>query len=700
MKVRLLSKQFSIDKRRPKLAGQHKCKDNEDQLDKLVRPQYRGRRTDLKKTNQTDTNNTFKKMKGSDVGQGKICRQDFPEYNDSQKSCEELQLSYTGEKKYARNVDQKPDTPNPASPQKPQLQKLKPPGSAVWEKINQELQLIGLQAKRAQSNQSFFAAIADQLWGEEEQFQHVFYMIYECIRQRYREIQPSFSISEIHAYLEKLRGPEDINIGVIEMMAASIAFRVNICIYRYKKSPFLLQNYPKNNYVLNLSFHGYNKFGSIRKLNGFWPVQKITQELIYLYANLYEKQFEQDEIIQKQHIQQQKIFKKRENTRTTKKGIKEEGQQYIGIESLNHTLKKLGVRQKLILADGNCFFRALADQLQGAEAHHQFFRRKIMDYVEQNQNQFGPFIVNCTFKAYVKRKKKDGVWGGLIELQAASELFKVNICIFEEGKPARVLSNFDDTGSNTIYVSYNGAHYNSIRRLDDYGHGRVKPIKLNLLDQSQSRRDVQQKHEDDLEKIRAALQQTRNINQLQENDQMETEISEDDKQKDTSDENQTENNTLDNSQTDLGSSADYKGDTESQDDLQEKQKKNNVQQNSSKTRNSWINSQQNSKLEKKTREDKVLRYLCFNIIVQVYFLFVLQFLQDIKISSVQYLFFVYQQILSNDEFLLANVFVLRHLPKNKFQVQSTGDDQRNNNQILQQNEDMRIQEIKQYMVEL
>jgi OTU domain-containing protein 3 len=67
--------------------------------------------------------------------------------------------------------------------------------------------------------------------------------------------------------------------------------------------------------------------------------------------------------------------------------------------------------------DGNCLFRSVADQIEGNENNHYFYRTSAIDYMEENQDHFKFFIEDDrSFEDYIKEMKKDGIWGGNLEI--------------------------------------------------------------------------------------------------------------------------------------------------------------------------------------------------------------------------------------------------------------------------------------------
>lgn len=55
-------------------------------------------------------------------------------------------------------------------------------------------------------------------------------------------------------------------------------------------------------------------------------------------------------------------------------------------------LSKLGLELRDITGDGNCCFRALSDQMQGTEAHHLDYRKRVCQYMRQSREEFEPFV--------------------------------------------------------------------------------------------------------------------------------------------------------------------------------------------------------------------------------------------------------------------------------------------------------------------
>ncbi|KAI5684525.1 hypothetical protein M9H77_05753 [Catharanthus roseus] len=148
--------------------------------------------------------------------------------------------------------------------------------------------------------------------------------------------------------------------------------------------------------------------------------------------------------------------------------IKKDGKQ-ADISEFRAQLDALGLKVIQITADGNCFFRALADQLEGNEEEHEKYRKMVVQFIMKNREMFEPFIEDeVPFDEYCGSMEKDGTWAGHMELQAASLVTRSNICIHRHMSPRWYIRNFDNHEAKMIHLSYHdGEHYNSVRSKED-----------------------------------------------------------------------------------------------------------------------------------------------------------------------------------------------------------------------------------------
>nr|BAJ53192.1 JHL03K20.1 [Jatropha curcas] len=157
--------------------------------------------------------------------------------------------------------------------------------------------------------------------------------------------------------------------------------------------------------------------------------------------------------------------------------VKKRGKQ-TDITQFRAQLDALGLKIIQVTADGNCFFRALADQLEGSEEEHGKYRRMAVQYIMKNREMFEPFIEDdVPFDEYCKSMEKDGTWAGHMELQAASLVTRSNICIHQNMSPRWYIRNFEQHGACMVHLSYHDEeHYNSVRSKEDPCDGPARPI--------------------------------------------------------------------------------------------------------------------------------------------------------------------------------------------------------------------------------
>ncbi|KAK9012937.1 hypothetical protein V6N11_040967 [Hibiscus sabdariffa] len=157
--------------------------------------------------------------------------------------------------------------------------------------------------------------------------------------------------------------------------------------------------------------------------------------------------------------------------------VKRQGKQ-ADISQFLAWLDALGLKIIKVTADGNCFFRALADQLEGDEEQHGKYRSMVVQYIMKNREMFEPFIEDdVPFDEYCQSMEKDGTWAGHMELQAASLVTHRNICIHRHMSPRWYIKNFDDRATHMVHLSYHDEeHYNSVRSKEDPCNGPAIPI--------------------------------------------------------------------------------------------------------------------------------------------------------------------------------------------------------------------------------
>ena len=158
-------------------------------------------------------------------------------------------------------------------------------------------------------------------------------------------------------------------------------------------------------------------------------------------------------------------------------------QRLLELETINATLAKDQLRVKEIVSDGNCLYRAVADQLVFVRAAEQpsfeELRRRAAAYIEAHAEDFAAFV-ECEagsqeFRDYVAgvaRSSGDTVeWGGQVEIMAMCAVLQRTMLVFAASAPLVVMGQeFQAEGGGELRLAYHkhyfslGEHYNSVEK--------------------------------------------------------------------------------------------------------------------------------------------------------------------------------------------------------------------------------------------
>lgn len=99
------------------------------------------------------------------------------------------------------------------------------------------------------------------------------------------------------------------------------------------------------------------------------------------------------------------------------------------LDDLGSELAAFGLRIKTVEGDGNCFFRAVADQL-GPPADHVALRAQCVSFMQVHREAFEPYLEDdekfehyCDRMARVRPGTTPSVWGPLATTHAATRSF-------------------------------------------------------------------------------------------------------------------------------------------------------------------------------------------------------------------------------------------------------------------------------------
>jgi len=125
-----------------------------------------------------------------------------------------------------------------------------------------------------------------------------------------------------------------------------------------------------------------------------------------------------------------------------------------------------------IVSDGNCYFRAVSDQLSGSQEGHIVLRALIIDFISQNRQKFEPYIDREHFSSwedFLYRMRQHGTFAdGTIIVASAISLRKQVIIHACGQRPVLFQPGFPNTNHDQIHLLYdsNSLHYNSLWSID------------------------------------------------------------------------------------------------------------------------------------------------------------------------------------------------------------------------------------------
>lgn len=138
-------------------------------------------------------------------------------------------------------------------------------------------------------------------------------------------------------------------------------------------------------------------------------------------------------------------------------------------ERLSERLSTYGLAELQVEGDGNCQFRALADQLFRNPDYHKHVRKEVVKQLKDFQ-KFYESYVPMNYKAYLKDMKRSGEWGDHVTLQAAADRFTAKICLLTSFRNNCLIEIVpkDKTPLKELWLSFwSEVHYNSLYASDD-----------------------------------------------------------------------------------------------------------------------------------------------------------------------------------------------------------------------------------------
>nr|VDC94165.1 unnamed protein product [Brassica oleracea] len=133
-------------------------------------------------------------------------------------------------------------------------------------------------------------------------------------------------------------------------------------------------------------------------------------------------------------------------------------------ELLSGRLATYGLAELQMEGDGNCQFRALADQLFRNADYHKHVRKHVVKQLKRQRKLYEEYVP-MKYRHYRRKMKKPGEWGDHVTLQAAADRFEAKICLvtsFREQSYIEILPH-NKNPLRVAWLSYwSEVHYNSL----------------------------------------------------------------------------------------------------------------------------------------------------------------------------------------------------------------------------------------------
>ncbi|KAJ4887110.1 Cysteine proteinases superfamily protein [Raphanus sativus] len=133
-------------------------------------------------------------------------------------------------------------------------------------------------------------------------------------------------------------------------------------------------------------------------------------------------------------------------------------------ELLSVRLATYGLAELQMEGDGNCQFRALADQLFGNPDYHKHVRKHIVKQLKEQRKLYEGYVP-MKYRHYTRKMKKSGEWGDHVTLQAAADRFDAKICLltsFREQSYIEILPHNKNPLREAWLSFWSEVHYNSL----------------------------------------------------------------------------------------------------------------------------------------------------------------------------------------------------------------------------------------------
>ncbi|XP_029933198.1 uncharacterized protein LOC115377526 [Myripristis murdjan] len=120
-----------------------------------------------------------------------------------------------------------------------------------------------------------------------------------------------------------------------------------------------------------------------------------------------------------------------------------------------------------IVADGNCFFRAISQAVSGSQKHHRRIRLAVCKELERNTDRYQSLLRSeySSVLEYIEqsRMRRVGSWATEVEIQATADWLGVSVFTFHDGRWLRYSCSSQPLSVECIYLeNIMGRHFENV----------------------------------------------------------------------------------------------------------------------------------------------------------------------------------------------------------------------------------------------
>mmetsp|Transcript_28161 Transcript_28161/g.38935 ORF Transcript_28161/g.38935 Transcript_28161/m.38935 type:complete len:176 (-) Transcript_28161:814-1341(-) len=131
---------------------------------------------------------------------------------------------------------------------------------------------------------------------------------------------------------------------------------------------------------------------------------------------------------------------------------------------LRKKLDKFALKEKIIKGDGNCQFRALADQIYGENEEYDAVRLAVVAQLREYPERYCEYVPE-SYEQYMNNMERDGTWGDHVTLQACADRFGMQIYLitsYQDENAVKVIPAVQKSDKILFLSFWAEIHYNSV----------------------------------------------------------------------------------------------------------------------------------------------------------------------------------------------------------------------------------------------